>query len=40
MAASTTFFVLLGICAVTSNLMKVILYFDQPHPRARRTRAH
>ncbi len=40
MAASTTIFVLLGITAATVNLMKVILYFDQPHPRARRTRAH
>ena len=38
MAASTTFFVLLGICAVTSNLMKVILYLDQPRSRFRRAR--
>ena len=28
MAASTTIFVLLGITAVTSNLMKVITYLD------------
>ena len=30
MAASTTIFVLLGITAVTANLMKVITYLDQP----------
>ena len=38
MAASTMFFVLLGITAVTTNLMKVILYFDQPRRRTRRVR--
>ena len=40
MAASTTIFVLLGITAVTANLMKVITYLDQPRGRSRRVRAH
>ena len=37
MAASTTIFVLLGITAVTANLMKVITYLDQPRPCTRIT---
>ncbi len=40
MAASTTVFVLLGIAAVTANLMKVITYLDRPQTRSRRVRAH
>ena len=40
MATSTTVFVLLGIAAVTANLMKVITYLDQPRARSRRARAH
>jgi hypothetical protein len=39
MAASTTIFVLLGITAVTANLMKVITYLDQPRRKTRRVRA-
>ena len=38
MAASTTIFVLLGITAVTANLMKVITYLDQRR-KTRRVRA-
>lgn len=40
MAASTMIFVLLGITAVTTNLMKVITYLDQPRNRSRRVRVH
>lgn len=40
MAASTMIFVLLGITAVTTNLMKIITYLDQPRNRSRRVRAH
>ena len=39
MAASTTIFVLLGITAVTANLMKVITYLDQPRRKTRLVRA-
>ena len=39
MAASTTIFVLLGITAVTANLMKVITYLDQQRRKTRRVRA-
>lgn len=40
MATSTMILVLLGIGAVTTNLMKVITYLDQPRRRSRRVRAH
>lgn len=40
MATSTMVFVLLGIGAVTANLMKVITYLDQPRRPSRRVRAH
>lgn len=40
MTTSAMIFVLLGVGAVTTNLMKVISYLDQPRAKSRRVRVH
>lgn len=42
MAASTLLFIFIGAGFVTSNLMKFVLWLDDPHARSdsRRARAH
>lgn len=39
MTTTTMIFVLLGISAVTTNLMKLITYLDQPSSKTRRVHA-
>ena len=38
MAASTLFFVLIGIGVASANLMKVVEWLDTPHDASRRNR--
>jgi hypothetical protein len=39
MATSTFCFVLLGVTALSANLMKIVLWLDAPQPRRRSRRA-